>query len=87
MLPHEVEPFADAHIEALDTIINEMQTCIANPEKLNPEVIPEWRNDLIDCVHGFMQFKASMTYELKEKEKIDKFLHDNKIVLNTEASS
>jgi len=87
MLPHEVEPFANAHIERLGIDIAEMEFYIANPEEINSRIIQQWRRDLMDCANGFERFKVCMVDELEQKERALQTLRDHEIRPNQKAGS
>jgi len=86
MLPHEIEPFADAHIDALKTMIEQMEFYIANPEELNPRVVEDWRRALHVSIGGITRFKVCMVDEVEQKEKYHQTLLDHRIRPNFKPS-
>jgi hypothetical protein len=79
MLPHEVEPYANAHIDALNRIIEAMMFYETNPGQLAPQVVEKWRQELAVSISGFVRFKVCMVDELEQKERYRQTLRDHKI--------
>ena len=79
MLPNEIEPFADAHIDALKTMIEQMEHYLLNFQDLSPEKVEDWRRALHVSIGGFKRFKICMVDEVDVKQKAVKACLDNKI--------
>lgn len=73
MLPHEIEPFADAHVKNLQEVRIELINMYNNsPEDsiLTKESLDLLLDKLIVSQRGFARFKACMVDEHKMKEKL-----------------
>lgn len=74
MLQPEIEPFADAHIAAVETIRNEIAQILGpiHPSQdivVDREMLKAWDEKLRQSANGFYRFKVCMLDEVKTKEQ------------------
>lgn len=75
MLPHEIEPFAQAHITAIDKIRDEIiealaHTHIAQDVLIERSTIEDWADQLRSTSRALYRFQVCMIDEHKMKERL-----------------
>ncbi len=72
MLPAEIEPFANAHIKALNTIMDEMEAIGPSDSpvlEITREQLDEWVRQLNITRRGYDRFKICMVGEVAAKHR------------------
>ena len=78
MLPGEIEPFADHHIERLDAVkelLSALELCFSDRSTIDQ--IAAARNDLNNARNGFVRFKVCMVDEVKQKTRYAKYAKEH----------
>lgn len=71
MLPAEIEPFADHHMEKLKEIHEALDVMLATDLTLTPEAAEEWQKTLKAAERAFYRFKVCMVDEHKMKARLE----------------
>lgn len=72
MLPHEIEPFADHHIEALTDVKKLLLDLELDLNDLDQKTLDRFmaaRNKINNAQNAFIRFKVCMADEVKMKER------------------
>lgn len=70
MLPSEIEPFAQAHIKALEKIQSEMLQAIHESTTVPFDMVVDWEQQLQKTRHALYRFQVCMTDEHNQKERL-----------------
>lgn len=79
MLPGEIEPFADRHIEKLQSIINDVHVhhIAKTPMTFTAEEVRDLCVILEDAANALTRFKVCMEDEVKQKDRYRKYAKEN----------
>ena len=87
MLPHEIEPYADAHIEELKTLSDQLAEYDRYSVPPPIERLAEWFVIAKNAERALHRFKVCMADEVEQKERYRQSLQDHKIRPNLKPSS
>lgn len=80
MLQHEITPFADHHIEQLESVIDAFQQVRhfnENGFAVTEAELMEWDRKLKDARNALTRFKVCAEDEWKQKERYRKYAMEN----------
>lgn len=79
MLPNEIEPFADHHIEKLQTIMHDVHANHATntPKTFTAEEVVELCKVLDGAASALTRFKICMADEVKQKDRYRQYAQEN----------
>ena len=74
MLPHEITPYANAHIDAIEKMRDEMLQLMNDQTsgvvEIPLETLSVWRHQLATSTRGFYRFQVCMADEVRMKEQL-----------------
>lgn len=80
MLPDEIEPFAAAHLAALETLEFQLEEIFNDPTLFTHELLGNLQKTAREARRGFLRFQVCMADEVQQKQRLRKKLYDNKLI-------
>jgi len=78
MLPPEIDPFADHHIEKLTEIQDRMKAATTHSQfPITMDELNNWVLQLSSTKNALTRFKICMADEVKQKERYAKYAKEN----------